>query len=222
MEMTKNEAVIGAKGTKATTASAAAGAAIDGEASLRLREACQQVLTFPGKALSGLAVILLRDGRIVWEDYFGMRRFAGTAANATGASGTLGDGVDLPVDAETRWRVASISKPTATLGAMRLVEKGLLDLDRDISAYMGYPLNNPWFPAKAITTRMLLGHSFESPRRGLLLSAARSLLTGPLCPTGPLLRCWQPFCPAGSGNEQVSRILLFILQPRLRHPGKYH
>lgn len=122
--------------------------AIDLEASRALRAQCLEAMTLPGKSLSGLAVILIRDGRIIGEDYFGVRRFANP-----------GDGVDLPVDPETRWRVASISKPVVALGAMSLVAKGLLDLDKDVSDYLGYALRNPNFPEEAITTRMLLGHT---------------------------------------------------------------
>lgn len=126
----------------------ARGAAIGGEASLRLRRKCGEAMEIPGKPLSGLAVILLRDGQTAWEGYFGSRRFPSADENDA-----------LPVDAETRWRVASLSKPVTALGAMRLEADGLLDLDQDISAYLGYPLCNPHFPGKAITTRMLLGHT---------------------------------------------------------------
>ncbi|MHB0898049.1 MAG: serine hydrolase domain-containing protein [Spirochaetales bacterium] len=126
----------------------ARGAAIGGEASLRLRRKCGEAMEIPGKPLSGLAVILLRDGQTAWEGYFGSRRFPSADENDA-----------LPVDAETRWRVASLSKPVTALGAMRLEADGLLDLDQDISAYLGYPLRNPHFPGKAITTRMLLGHT---------------------------------------------------------------
>lgn len=113
-----------------------------------VEETCKRVMELPGTPLSGIAVVILKGGGIAWEGYFGTRLFAADAG-----------GADLPVDGETRWRVASISKPVATLGAMRLVERGLLDLDRDISDYLGYPLRNPHFPGKAITTRMLLGHT---------------------------------------------------------------
>ncbi len=56
-------------------------------------------------------------------------------------------------------RVASISKLVATLGVMKLVEQGKLDLDKDISKYLGLKLRNPAFPDKIITTRMILSHT---------------------------------------------------------------
>jgi CubicO group peptidase (beta-lactamase class C family) len=55
-------------------------------------------------------------------------------------------------------RVASISKLITTLGVMRLVEAGKLDLDADVSRYLGWKLRNPAFPNRPITLRMLASH----------------------------------------------------------------
>jgi CubicO group peptidase (beta-lactamase class C family) len=61
--------------------------------------------------------------------------------------------VDDPV------RVASVSKLVVAMGVMRLVEAGTLDLDRDVSTYLGYGLRNPAFPDAPITLRLLLSHT---------------------------------------------------------------
>jgi CubicO group peptidase (beta-lactamase class C family) len=55
-------------------------------------------------------------------------------------------------------RIASISKLVTALGVLRLVEQGKLDLDRDVSDYLGWRLRNPAFPDRAITLRLLLSH----------------------------------------------------------------
>lgn len=55
-------------------------------------------------------------------------------------------------------RIASVSKLVTALGVMRLVEAGTLDLDRDVSVWLGWPLRNPAFPDAPITLRMLLSH----------------------------------------------------------------
>src|SRR3954469_18662674 len=55
-------------------------------------------------------------------------------------------------------RVASVSKLVVALGVMRLVEQGRLDLDRDVSDYLGWPLRNPAFADRPITLRLLLSH----------------------------------------------------------------
>lgn len=55
-------------------------------------------------------------------------------------------------------RIASISKLVTALGVMRLVEAGQLDLDRDVSEYLGWRLRHPQHPATPITLRLLLSH----------------------------------------------------------------
>ena len=60
--------------------------------------------------------------------------------------------VDDPV------RIASISKMITTIGVMRLVEQGVLDLDTDVSRWLGYRFRNPAFPDVPITLRLLLSH----------------------------------------------------------------
>lgn len=60
-------------------------------------------------------------------------------------------------------RIASVSKLVTSLGVMRLVDRGVLDLDADVSGYLGWRLRNPAFPDVPITLRLLLSH-----RAGLL------------------------------------------------------
>jgi CubicO group peptidase (beta-lactamase class C family) len=55
-------------------------------------------------------------------------------------------------------RIASISKLVVALGVMRMVEAGTLDLDRDVSDYLGWRLRNPAFPDQPVTLRLLLSH----------------------------------------------------------------
>jgi len=56
-------------------------------------------------------------------------------------------------------RIASVSKLIVAIGVMKLVEQGKLDLDRDVTAYLGWNLRNPAFPDRAITLRMVLSHT---------------------------------------------------------------
>lgn len=55
-------------------------------------------------------------------------------------------------------RIASISKLVTALGVMRMVEAGQLDLDADVSRWLGWPLRHPQFPDTPITLRLLLPH----------------------------------------------------------------
>jgi len=62
------------------------------------------------------------------------------------------------VTADSPVRIASISKLVTTLGVLRLVDQGRLDLDRDVSDYLGWQLRNPAYPHQPITLRLLLSH----------------------------------------------------------------
>jgi CubicO group peptidase (beta-lactamase class C family) len=74
--------------------------------------------------------------------------------SVTGEAGVVGRNVTIDDPA----RVASISKLVAALAAMRLVDQGKLDLDRDVSQYLGWQIRNPAFPDTPITMRQLLSH----------------------------------------------------------------
>jgi CubicO group peptidase (beta-lactamase class C family) len=102
----------------------------------------------PAHPLASLAVVVVRDGRTLYQRQFGHR----TIDNDEPARSRR-------ADAQTLYRVASISKLVTTLGVLRLVESGLLDLDRDAGDYLGYTLRNPHFPDAPITLRMLLSHA---------------------------------------------------------------
>jgi CubicO group peptidase (beta-lactamase class C family) len=77
-----------------------------------------------------------------------------TAISAKGEAGVA----DRPVTIDDPVRVASISKLVTALAAMRLVDQGKLDLDRDVSQYLSWKIRNPTFPDSPITLRQLLSH----------------------------------------------------------------
>ncbi len=66
---------------------------------------------------------------------------------------------ELRIDSDTKFRIASISKVITAIAAMKLVEEGLLELDSDVSNYLGYDLRNPNYPNNIITLRHLLTHT---------------------------------------------------------------
>jgi CubicO group peptidase (beta-lactamase class C family) len=84
--------------------------------------------------------------------------FDARAVTASGASGLADRAAGRALTIEDPARIASISKLVVALGAMRLVEQGRLDLDRDVSDYLGWTLRNPAFPDRPITLRLLLSH----------------------------------------------------------------
>src|SRR3569623_222911 len=78
-----------------------------------------------------------------------------TSARAEGLADAAANRAVTP---DSPVRIASISKMVTTIAAMRLVEQGKLDLDADVSRYLGYNFRNPAFPDTPITLRLLLSH----------------------------------------------------------------
>ena len=87
-----------------------------------------------------------------WASFDGSRLIAsgayGLADRARGRALTIDDPA----------RVASVTKLVVALGVMRMVEERRLELDRDVSDYLGWRLRNPAFPDRPITLRLLLSH----------------------------------------------------------------
>ena len=93
-----------------------------------------------------------------------VRAQVGMAFDRNGEIASFAEGVADPqsrrrVTVDDPVRVASISKLVTAIGVMKLVEAGKLDLDADVSTYIGWRLRNPAFPERAITLRMLLSHT---------------------------------------------------------------
>jgi CubicO group peptidase (beta-lactamase class C family) len=92
--------------------------------------------------LMGASAVAICQGEILFTEHYGLRNYA----NA------------LPVDDNTLYRIASISKLVTAIGLMQLHEDGLFNLDDDIGITMGYSIRNPQYPDVPITFRMLLSH----------------------------------------------------------------
>ncbi|HEX6314932.1 MAG TPA: serine hydrolase domain-containing protein [Gemmatimonadaceae bacterium] len=93
----------------------------------------------------GVSVAVIKDFEIHWAKGYG------TSDVTTGA----------PVTTDTIFQAASISKPTAAMGVMRLVQDGTLSLDADVNTYL-----KSWqLPAsdhtrgRPVTLRALLSHT---------------------------------------------------------------
>lgn len=100
----------------------------------------------------------------------------------------------MPVTADTCFRVASVSKLVMTFGALALEDDGLLDLDCDISEYLGYPVRSPHAPNVPVSMRMLLTHTSGITDDGPY--GTRGMQPG--CTLRELLehpQCWLPHAP---------------------------
>jgi len=85
--------------------------------------------------------------------------FDRTGITASGATGLADRAQGRAMTIDDPVRIASISKLVVALGVMRMVEAGTLDLDRDVSDYLGWTLRNPAFADRPITLRLLLSHT---------------------------------------------------------------
>jgi CubicO group peptidase (beta-lactamase class C family) len=103
------------------------------------------------QGIVGGSFVLLRDHRVAHARTFG---FADLQARR-------------PVDADTIFHWASITKTFTAIGVMQLRDRGLLSLDDPIVKYLPElrQVHNPYGPMDAITIRMLMSHSagFRNP-----------------------------------------------------------
>jgi len=93
----------------------------------------------------GVSVAVLDQGRIVWARGYGIK----------------GEGSGDSVTVETLFQAASISKPVAATAALRLVEEGVLELDRPVNDYLKrwqIP-ENRFTTENPVTLRHLLTHT---------------------------------------------------------------
>ena len=92
----------------------------------------------------GVSIAVIHDGAIAWARGFGVTRIGGP-----------------PVTPDTLFQAGSISKPVATLAALRLVEQGTLDLDADVNRTLkSWQLPGTRFTEQTpVTLRMLLTHT---------------------------------------------------------------
>lgn len=93
-------------------------------------------------AVPGVAVAVVDDQRVLWSRGWGLTEAGGTVA----------------VDADTCFRVGSVSKLFTATAVMRLVERGELQLDTPVSALLpGFSMRSA-FDGPPVTVRSLLSH----------------------------------------------------------------
>ncbi|MES2900873.1 MAG: serine hydrolase domain-containing protein [Pseudomonadota bacterium] len=132
----------------------------------------------------GLSVAVINNGAIEWARGYGVVEAGGKQAVTT----------------DTLFQAASISKPVAAMGALRLVEQGTLSLDQDINAKL-----TTWkIPAGAqtaeapVTLRNLLNHS-----AGTTVHGFRGYAAGEEVPS--VLQLLDGAKPANSAPVRVER-----------------
>jgi len=92
----------------------------------------------------GVSIAVINEGKIEWAKGYGVREV----------------GTDSPIDANTLFQAASISKSVSALGALHWVHEGALALDRNINDFLAswkIP-ENEFTIARPVTLRHLLSH----------------------------------------------------------------
>ncbi|MEM7157336.1 MAG: serine hydrolase domain-containing protein [Myxococcota bacterium] len=92
----------------------------------------------------GMSVAVIHGGKIDWAAGYGVLQAGGST----------------PVDTDTMFQAASMSKPLTVLAALRMVEAGTLDLDADVNTYLkSWTLpDNQHTKAQPVTIRGLASH----------------------------------------------------------------
>jgi CubicO group peptidase (beta-lactamase class C family) len=99
--------------------------------------------------VTGLSIALVDDQNIAWAEGFG---YADQAAK-------------IPATSDTVYRAGSISKLFTATAAMQLAERGRLDLDAPLSAYLPqFGIKSRFAGTGAITPRTLMTHHSGLPR----------------------------------------------------------
>ncbi len=91
----------------------------------------------------GLGVAVVKDNKIIYDNYFGVKNLE------TGEK----------INAQSIFRIASISKSFTATAFMQLVEEGKVTLESNVSDLMGFTVRNPKYPETVITLEMLLSHT---------------------------------------------------------------
>lgn len=133
--------------------------------------------------IPGVSIAVVQDGKIAWARGWGVKEAGGKDA----------------VDADTLFQAASISKPVAAIGALRLVDDQRLALDEDVNDRLRtWKLpENDFTAAKKVTLRMLLSHT-----GGLSVHGFRGYAAGEEVPTLP--QVLDGAAPANSAAVRVT------------------
>lgn len=91
----------------------------------------------------GLSVAVVKEGKIIYTQAFGMKDLASNAA----------------LTERDIFRIASISKSFSATSVMQLVEAGKLSLKDDMSDLVGFKVRNPNYPETVITLKMAMSHT---------------------------------------------------------------
>ena len=166
--------------------------AMDKAEEQELHEELAQMIGDTGTKVPGMGVIVYKDGKEVFSDFLGSAIVDSENPHN-----------NRPFTRDSRFRVASVSKMFTVFTLMQLQEQGKLDLDADVSRYLGFSLRNPNYPEQPITVRMLASHT-------------SSLRDGKIYSIPPQMSVQEFFKPEGKFYENGDHFA-----PQGEEPGRY-
>lgn len=90
----------------------------------------------------GVSVAVVKDNNVVYTNSFGYKDLRDS----------------IPLQKSDLFRIASITKTFVATAIMLLVEDGKVTLDDDVNKFLKFKVQNPKFPEKTITIKMLMSH----------------------------------------------------------------
>lgn len=148
--------------------------------------------------IAGAYLLVGRKGKVVFQEGFGLQ----------------GPGQTRTPDAETIWRIFSMTKPVVSVVAMTLVEEGKLDIDAPVSKYLPEYKDLKVWQADGTTVPaarpMLVRH---------LMSHTSGLIYGFITPQAPIAKAWAAGGENRSdvNNREYARIIAGL--PLKNEPG---
>lgn len=121
--------------------------------------------------ITGLSVAIINDNRVVYQNFFGVKN----------------QQTEEKLDSQTVLYAASLTKPLFAYAFLKLVEKGVFDLDKPIHTYLKKPIGEyeNWKDLaneknfEKITARMILSHGSGLPILRMIYNNKLSLLAEP-------------------------------------------
>ena len=104
----------------------------------------------------------------------------GGEVQAVHAFGYADKSRQIPVQTDTKFRCASLSKLTTAMTVMALQETGRLDIQKDVGEYLRYTVRNPRFPQTPINCSMLMTHTSSVTDSAAFLQSRNSSSSVPL------------------------------------------
>lgn len=93
--------------------------------------------------MKGASFVAVKEGKRIYHRNLGLANLSN----------------NQPVDDQTIFMQASVSKTMIATAIMQLWEKGRINLDIDVNHYLPFSVRTPSFPNDSITARMLLTHT---------------------------------------------------------------